>query len=148
MNGLVKGTATIALGKGADAAVVNQRIALVQGTAVIAVWDYKDVGFGVTLETEPQVVTLTDFTNLRIRMTTTSVEVADSVGVSAIVVQTTNLPIQVGFVGRVGVRVSAVAVQITSRPIQIGKMSVVGNVGTGKSFSSGFSAGFGYDSLI
>jgi len=70
---LADGTLKIAVGKGLNNAVeVNQRIALVQGTTEKAVWTYNDVAFGITLKTEtltgPQLASISDFTDLRIRM--------------------------------------------------------------------------------
>lgn len=71
---LADGTLKIAVGKGVNnATVINQRIALVQGTTEIAVWNYPDVGFGITLKTEtltaPQLAAITNFADLRVRMT-------------------------------------------------------------------------------
>ena len=71
---LADGTLKIAVGKGINnTVVVNQRIALVQGTTEKAVWMYNDVAFGITLKTEtltgPQLASISDFTDLRIRMT-------------------------------------------------------------------------------
>jgi hypothetical protein len=71
---LIDGTLKIALGKGANnSVVINHRVALVQGTTEIAAWDFTDVAFGFPLQTvtltAPEFAAITDFSDLRIRIT-------------------------------------------------------------------------------
>jgi hypothetical protein len=71
---LSDGTLKIALGKGANnAVIINHRVALVQGTTEIAAWDFADVAFGYALQTVtltgPQLATITNFSDLRVRIT-------------------------------------------------------------------------------
>jgi hypothetical protein len=73
---LSDGTVKIALGKGVNnTIVIDMRVALVQGTTEIAAWNYPNVAYGVVLKTEtltgPQRASITDFTDLRIRMRAT-----------------------------------------------------------------------------
>ena len=73
-NALNDGTLNIVIGKGINNAIpIDQTVYLIQGTTTIASWVYGDVPYGPTLKTEtltgPQLAAISNFADLRIRVT-------------------------------------------------------------------------------
>jgi hypothetical protein len=73
---LADGTLNIVVGKGINnAIVIDQTVRLMQGATPIATWSYLDVPYGPTLKTEaltgPQLASITNYADLRIRVTAT-----------------------------------------------------------------------------
>lgn len=71
---LADGTINIVVGKGINnAIVIDQVVTLLQGATPIASWSYPNVPYGPTLKTEtltgPQLASITNFADLRIRVT-------------------------------------------------------------------------------